>query len=1204
MTCHAREFILPGMKVPGHPGIICRHPAGGAVESGMSSARSRRSGNGGGPHLDDSLLADSFPGIIYRYSSSGQTPLVFAGNIEGMTGYPPGDFTEGRREWIDIVHPDDLHSAMSCRGVLQDEQPATSEKSYRIVRSDGSVAWVRDYCARIVTGEDHDDPVCQGTIFDVTEARLAEDALRARQEELDGILRSVPAGVAVVRNGLFLEVNERFCAMVGLRREDLAGSPTAVVFESQGEHDRVMAALEGMLAGGRTGSAETVLRGGDGGTVEVILNSALLNPASPEQGRTFIALDNSERIRADRRIRENERLLENLFSSVQDGISVLDRDLRIIRVNTAMERWYTHAMPLEAKKCYEAYHLRSEPCVVCPSRRALDTRTAQSDIVPLTGEGGSVTGWLELFAFPLIDETSGEVTGVIEYVRDISSRVSAENALKRERDLLRSIYRASPAGILLYGTDGMLRYCNRRTSEILGVPMDHLVGRSHDDPVFDPRYPDDRPVPAEELPLSRVVASRSPVIGTRFSVATPSGRRVVSINASPLDDDSGGLAGVVATLEDVTEQLAAEDALRRSEEFDRTLIVESPIGISVRTSRGRLLSHNKAWQRIWAMSNEDVLEDMNRERDRLCLDDRDGYLADWTGRVREVYEKGGTLNIPEMRTSGRRPGSATWVSQHFYAIPGPDGEVERVVILTEDISTRKAAEEALKESEERYRILAEAARDMIFVIDREDRITYVNTTASRALGVDPPDAVGRPRSDFFPMGIAERQGRSLAGLFESGEPVYIENDAEFHGAPCWLGTWLVPLKSTDGTITGILGVARDITARIRSEELERSLREQLNLAQKMESVGRLAGGVAHDFNNLLTVILGHVELVLEDLPKLDTPLRNSIQEVKKAGERARDLTHQLLAFGRKQLLVMRNVNLNELIDDFASILERLIGEDVHITTSLEPGLGLIQADVTQIEQVLMNLAVNARDAMPSGGRLVITTSNCILDYEYASTHPEVSPGLHVLLSVSDTGAGMDDEVLKHIFEPFYTTKDVGRGTGLGLSTVYGIVKQHGGHIAVYSEPGRGTTFRIYLPVSGQDAASPAQALPEPGPPGGGATVMVVEDDEPVRLLMCRILRQSGFEVVEAPDAVSAGGLAAERGCIDLLLTDVVMPVMSGGQVYEAVKSVCPEVRVLYVSGYTDDIVAHHGLLDDGVSFLQKPFTIDGLLRKVRLALEG
>jgi len=380
-----------------------------------------------------------------------------------------------------------------------------------------------------------------------------------------------------------------------------------------------------------------------------------------------------------------------------------------------------------------------------------------------------------------------------------------------------------------------------------------------------------------------------------------------------------------------------------------------------------------------------------------------------------------------------------------------------------------------------------------------------------------------------------------------------------------------------------------------------TLQDQFRQSQKMEAIGQLAGGVAHDFNNLLTVIKGYSQLSLMELNE-GNPLRGKVEEIQKAADQAASLTRQLLAFSRRQVMEMRVLDLNIIIKDLEKMLRRIIGEDVELITFLADDLGRVKTDPGQIEQVVMNLTINARDAMPNGGKLTIETTK--LDEEYARNHVATKPGQYVMLSVSDTGVGMTQEVKERAFEPFFTTKDKGKGTGLGLSTVYGIVKQSGGNIWVYSELGKGTTFKIYLPRVDEPLEKMVEKVVKEELPRGSETILIVEDNEDVRKLAMRVLEKQGYNVLEAPNGDDALHLPNERKeSVHLILVDVVMPGISGRQFVEQFKKVCRDCKVLYMSGYTDNTIVHHGVLEKGMNYIQKPFTVEGLTRKVREVLD-
>jgi two-component system, cell cycle sensor histidine kinase and response regulator CckA len=486
----------------------------------------------------------------------------------------------------------------------------------------------------------------------------------------------------------------------------------------------------------------------------------------------------------------------------------------------------------------------------------------------------------------------------------------------------------------------------------------------------------------------------------------------------------------------------------------------------------------------------------------------------------------------------------------------------------------------------------------IFAKDRAGRFTLVNQAVADNYGTTVEDLVGRTDADFNPNADqVEHFRRDDLEVMDTQREKVIHEEVitDASGRQRYLHTIKRPIVGPDGVANQMLGVALDITARKRLEE-------QLAQAQKMEAVGRLAGGVAHDFNNLLTVILGSVELLLDGLEP-GHPVQPNAEEIRKAAERAAMLTRQLLAFSRKQVLLPVVLDLDRVVLDAARMLRHLIGEDIELVTLPDAPGASVKADPTQLTQVILNLAINARDAMPHGGTLTIRTANTFVDGAYASTHPGVVPGEHVTIAVSDTGHGIAPEVLPHIFEPFFTTKAPGLGTGLGLATSYGIVEQSGGHITLESEPGRGATFFVHLPRVGHAGGEPGSRAA--GTRGGQEIILLVEDEEMVRVVASSSLRAKGYQVIEAANGQEALALAAaHRGPIHLLVTDVIMPLMGGVELAARLARTRPDTRVLYTSGYTQDPMVLHGAGGAEGTFLPKPYVGEVLTRRVRDLLDG
>jgi PAS domain S-box-containing protein len=517
-----------------------------------------------------------------------------------------------------------------------------------------------------------------------------------------------------------------------------------------------------------------------------------------------------------------------------------------------------------------------------------------------------------------------------------------------------------------------------------------------------------------------------------------------------------------------------------------------------------------------------------------------------------------------------------------------------------------SAEEAEISDRDIARVLAHTP-DAMLVVDESATIVIVNRQAEVLFGFAHGELEGQPIERLIPERLheAHRRHRAVFGAAPLVRPMGAGGDLHAvrkDGAEFPVEVSLSPMKR--GAKTFVVAAIRDVSERKRNEQALHQAEEQLRQLQKMDAVGKLAGGVAHDFNNLLSVILGYADVVLESIA--DPTARLDIEEIRRAAGRAADLTRQLLAFSRKQILAPKVVSPNQIVLGMERMLRRLLGDDIALAIVVAPTDKKVFVDPSQLEVVVMNLAVNARDAMPEGGALTIETAEVYLDAEYAARHTGAAPGPYLMLAVSDTGAGMDDETKARVFEPFFTTKEQGKGTGLGLSTVYGFVRQSGGHVWVYSEPGHGTTFKVYLPITDRTPEHALAAHDEAAAAVGGTeTVLVVEDQEQVRMLVRTVLQRHGYQVLEANDADHA--LSVSEGHpskIDLLLTDVVMPRTSGKQLADRLVDRRPDLKVLYMSGYTENSVIRRGVLESDVAFLQKPLTPASLLGKVRKVLDA
>jgi len=611
--------------------------------------------------------------------------------------------------------------------------------------------------------------------------------------------------------------------------------------------------------------------------------------------------------------------------------------------------------------------------------------------------------------------------------------------------------------------------------------------------------------------------------------------------------------------------------------------------VFVKDLQGRYLMINSAGAGFLGRSIEDV----------IGKDDTEVFSPE-IGRAMMERDRA-VLQSGEVKTY-EEPATAAGVTRTYLATKGPyrdpNGQVIGLLGICRDISDRKMAEEEMRQSQQRLSMHFEHTPLAVVEWDLDFRVTAWNPSAEGIFGYSRQEAVGQHGSFIVPAQFRQYVDQVWQDLLHQRGGTRNTNDnltKDGRTISCeWYNT---PLVDESGRVLGVASLVHDVTERV-------ALEERLRQSQKMEAVGRLAGGVAHDFNNLLTVILGYSQILAEGVPA-GSRLADSTAQIKSAADRASGITRQLLAFSRKTVLTPRVINLNDIMLNLDSLLRRLIGEDIEVLTVPANDLGSVKADPGQIEQIIMNLALNARDAMPHGGKLTLETSNEQLDEAYAQRHQPTVPGRYIMLAVTDTGHGMSAETQARIFEPFYTTKEVGKGTGLGLSMVYGIVKQSGGYIWVYSEPDRGTSFKIYLPRVDQPAETMGSENRSKSVQRGTETILLVEDDPQLRQLSSSVLAHCGYKVLTANGPEEGLAVCRENHRdIRLLVTDVVMPRMNGRQLAEQILQVSPNVKVLYISGYTSNAIVHYGVLDPGLWFLPKPFTLSALVAKVREVLDS
>lgn len=1001
------------------------------------------------------------------------------------------------------------------------------------------------------------------------------------------------------------------------------------------------------------------------------------------------------------------------FDSTSDAICLLDRDQRVTRANLAMRTLFQGGPELVGRRCWEIIHGTDGPIPECPLLRMKHTQKRESMEMAFNDRTLDVT------TDPILDQ-QGNLIGTVHIIRDITERKRTEEALNKERDLMKRLMETSPAGVVLVNREGQITFANTRAEQVLGLSRAEIIGRVYNDPLWRITDYDGNPFPEKALPFRRVMETGKPVFDVRHAIEWPDGRRVLlSINGAPLISETGEPAGMIATVEDITARVQAEKALRENEAALRSIFRAVPVGIGLvdrnRTllrindricemtgySRNELIGQSarliypsdEEFERVgrekyaqvrtrgtgsietrWRRKDgriidvllsstlidpldpdsnvvftalditerkqsEEKLREESSFRNSIIKNAAEGlcvchpipdypYVAFtvWNDRMTEItgytMEEINRLGWyqtmypdPEIqqraveRMARMRQGDDLIAEE--WVITRADGEKRTVLISTsvletenrephvlavmQDITERKRAEEALRESEEKFRSLAEQLPNMIF-INRGGRVVYANKKCEEIMGytreefyADDFDFLSLTAPEYVEL-VKANYARHMRGEeVPPYEYALVTKDGKRIAAI--LSTKLIDYEGEKS----ILGIITDITER---KQIEAQMRQQERLA----AVGQLAGGIAHDFNNLLTAITLYAQMPLSR-PDLPPDVRRALETVLVEARQAAELVQQILDFSRRSPIETRPVNLGSFIKEAVRVLQRTIPEHISPVVEIEPGEHIVNADPTRIQQMLMNIVVNARDAMPNGGTLRVTLRRADVRPGETPPLPEMTPGEWICLSISDTGTGIPPDVLPHIFEPFFTTKAEGRGVGLGLAQVYGIVKQHGGHISVETEVGKGSTFRVYLPAYHVPEHKGETEAESPALSGSGQTILLVEDNERIREGGQAILESLGYRVLTAANGRQALELYREEA-IDLLLTDVVMPEMGGVELARQLRKTHPDLKVVAVTGHLllEDAEA---LKQEGIhEIVKKPFDVPALTQAIHRLLSG
>lgn len=1011
---------------------------------------------------------------------------------------------------------------------------------------------------------------------DITERQQAREELISAKNLLEGTFDSLSEAVLVIDYATrsIVRCNAAVASVFGYTPTELQGQCTRLLHVDELHYVRFGEESARPLAMGRPYETEFPMRQKDGRLIhtEITVRPLDVNRGW-KTGVVSVIRDITERKRSEDALRNSEALLRiagrvarigGWFVDLPDGVVIWSEEVRAIHEATEGEL-------LSAGEVISTFAPGSRERVASAfSACATEGTPYDLELELITLRGRRI--WVRVIGQAVRDE-EGRIVRVQGALQDIDLRKQIESTLARSQEQFRELADAMPLIVWTAAPGGEIDFANRALSCYTGEVDAAVPGRYWPGAI----HPDDRNPYLQAW--ERAVQSVTPCKHEMRLLRHDGTYRWHQILSVPILDESGNLLRWYGTASDV------HDIKIHDERLARTL--ESITDAFYTLDRNWCFTYvNQEAERLLQRRKEDII---GKAADQIFPE---LVGSDLEAKYARALRENCTVEF-ELFYEPR----ACWVDIRAY--PSEEG----LAVYFRDITERLKAEQELRALSTRLQGILDFSPLLITELDLEGRYLVANNAVCKFLGFESGSLEGKLLSEVLPAETAETFVERSRKVCASRKPFVVEDQFDIDGATHYFSTLLFPLFDAAGAVVSVGGIAEDITIRRCAEADREKLEVQLRQAQKMDAVGRLAGGVAHDFNNMLGVILGFTDMAIESLPE-EHPAVRELRQVQTAARHSADLTRQLLAFARKQTIVPEVLQLNDIVSSILKMLGRLIGEDIEIVWKPGKDLWNVRMDPNQIDQILANLAVNARDAIQGVGRLVIETERVRLDTEYCDQHPGFAPGDFAMISVSDNGCGMTKEVQAQIFEPFFTTKPLGSGTGLGLSTVYGIVKQNDGFISVYSEPGQGTTFQIYLPCftwPGELASAPQKAI---GPHGGVETVLLVEDEVGLLELGRRLLERLGYVVIAANGPIQALSAAEDfSDRIDLLITDVIMPEMNGRDLSLRLKALRPELKFLFMSGYTADVIAHQGALEDGVHFLQKPFTMDAFARKIREALE-
>jgi PAS domain S-box-containing protein len=1027
-----------------------------------------------------------------------------------------------------------------------------------------------------------------GYAGDVTERKQTEEALRLQSAALEAAANAI---VITDQSGNILRVNAAFTALTGYTAQEVIGLNPRLL--KSGRQDEVFYRnLWQTISSGQVWSGQLTNRRKDGSAyVEEMTITPLRNGDGAIARYIAIKQDITARKQAEEELRASEKKYQDLFVSSRDAIMILEPP------SWKFTSGNPTAMKMFGAKSEEDF-ISHGPWDLSPDRQPDGRASAEKGremIETAMREGSHSFDWThrrigdgEFPATVLLSRMqSAEKVFVQATVRDITERNRAEEELQWKTAFLEAQVNSSQDGILVVDQQGKKILQNQRAADLLKIPQDILDDK--DDETQRRWVAGMTKNPEQFLEKAAYLYSHPNAISrdeTEFKDGT-----VLDRYSSPVVGKDGKYYGRIFTLRDITAQKQTENALRASEGKFRSLFESSRDAIMTSEPPSwKFTSGNPAAVKMFGAKSE---EDLILHNPWELSPDRqpDGRAS--AEKAKEMIEKATREGSHFFEWTHRRLGGEEFPATVLISRMQSAEKVFHQSTVR-DITESKRAEEV----QTLLASVVQSSEDAIIYGALDGIILTWNQGAERIYGYAASEVIGKSFTILVPPDRLE-EIREVLEKIRRGE--YISHHETVRrtkdGRRIEVSLSMSPMRDASGIPTGVSIIGRDITGRKRLEAT-------LFQSQKMETVGKLAGGIAHEFNSIMTAIIGQSELMLYDLPE-GNPLRKNAAEIQQAAGRAATLTRQLLAYGRKQIFQPEVLDLNTILAGMEKTLCHLAGRDVDVLIAPPTGPRLVKADPGQIEQVIVNIVMNAAEAMPRGGKLTLETAETFLDQAYVSQFQDLKAGQYIMLAITDTGAGMSEAVKARLFEPFFTTKEVGKGTGLGLATCHGIIKQSGGHINVYSEPGRGATFKIYLPKAPVENKPPAPPLKTPDLPRGTETILLVEDDPALREMAAILLRRLGYTVLPAGDGLEALNLTHQRatGHIDLLFTDVVMPHMSGKELSDRIQALYPHTKVLFTSAYTETAIVHQNVLNPGITLLQKPFTPSSLAKKVREVLD-